>query len=213
MNGKLYIRIGFTMDERSFVHKLIRRVTGGPGHVFIEFYMPAGEERFTYDCTTKRDELTGKNGVRGPRPVELWADWWEESPRSRNIYYLPAKGFLPLTQAEAWQAKVRLDHATHSISYAHLQLPQNWTASRTGVQMSWRHGSPSRWTCSEAPVRTVIPPRWWHLLGRDYPELKCHGGLCDLRADFIVPGGKSFMSLERALKRIIEEYGTEEPQV
>jgi hypothetical protein len=212
MSAELYVRIGFTMDTRSPAHLLIRRVTGGPGHVFIEFYLPAEDETFTYDCTSQVDAQTGKNGVRGPKPAEMWRMWWEEDPDNRDVYYVPgASAYLPLTQEEAWSAKMRLQHATHAIKYAHLQLQQNWVARRTGFQVSWRNGSPEKWTCSEAPVRTVIPPRYWYLLGREYPDLKCYGGLCDLRADFIVPGGKSFMSLEAGLRRIVEEHGTERP--
>jgi len=213
MNG-LYVRMGFCMDYGSIGHRVINRVTGGPGHVFVEFLEKENgdNDRFTFDSTIQKDPRTKKNGVRGPLPISVWEDWYEEDPYNRHLYFIPVQYYLPLTQEEAYQALHRLTHAAHAIKYARLQLPQNWVANRTGIQMSWRQGSPSRWTCSETPVRAVIPPRYWHLIGPEHPSLQCQGGMLDNRADFIVPGGKSFMSLERGLLRIIDQFGVEDPQ-
>lgn len=203
----LYARLGFVMDWRSIGHWLIHRVTGGPGHVFIEFFNPQEPERFFYDSVIAKDPTTGKNGVRGPIDIDYWYQWRDTDPKHRDLYFVPENGYLPLEDSQVWDALVRLNHALHEIEYAKLQLPQNWLAGRTGIQISWRFGSPNRWTCSETPMRVLIPVEWWDLFGPQHPKLKCRGGMLDLRADFVVPGGNSFMSLEEGARRAIEEHG------
>ena len=197
----LYWRLGYTMDEDSFVNRRIRYITKGPAHVFIHGYKAingTAAEDFYFESIWTKDPATGKTGVRGPIPLSNVIDWRAADPDNRTIEYQPKDGYLPLTQDEAWDAWHRLNQAVRTVKYAPLQLVQNWMARRLGIYIHKGIGSTSKWTCSETPLRAgVIPARWWDIFN-----------MLSLRADDMWPGGVGYQSLHAGVARVIAKHGT-----
>lgn len=180
MNPGLYVRLRYIHDDRDFVHNCIRLVTGGMGHVLIEFWLITKErpaQVFYFESIFKNDKRTKKNGVRGPIDIANVNEWLNRKP-NRWFIVQPRQGFLPLTQEEAWKAMHHLMCACHTIHYAPTQIMQNAFAGLTGVYVHFGKGTDSKWTCSETVVRTVVPVEAW-----DYFNL------ANCRMDDIFPGG------------------------
>jgi hypothetical protein len=77
------------------------------------------------------------------------------------------------------------------IGYAHFQLLGNAISALLRMQIHFGRGTPKRWTCCEAPVRTgVIPARAWRHLG--FPSIT---------ADDLFPGGHRYQSLYAGVER------------
>jgi len=193
-----YLRLLYTHDSTQMVSKAIHAVTGGPAHVAIEVTSVSEGEVFDvsyFESIWKKDKRLGKNGVRGPIPIQSLVDWAVEKP-GRTLEMQPAVGYLPLTQDEALVAVLQLREARDVIHYATLQLVQNWMAAALRTRLSFGSGSPKTWTCCEVPVRTrVIPARYWGYLGMDH-----------INADEIWPGGESIFSLRAGVERLLAAH-------
>lgn len=189
------MRFGYTTDPDVLGSKLICRVTGGAwSHVFPVFYPSDGRESFYFESIFKRDELTCKTGVRGPRPLSKIRKWVQEKP-GRRFALQPEKGFLMLTDDEAAAAETMLKWAVGVVTYPTGQIGQNWLQQRTGIDLSRGRGSATAWDCSETCLR-ILPARVWPFYG-----------IPNVRADNITPSGNKLASIEAGTATWIQAAG------
>lgn len=197
--SQYFLKLAFSDDASTFFSKMVRKVTGGPGHALVEVLeiTDAGHrEHYYFESVWRTDEVSHKDGVRGPLPLTKLVKWVNEKRPERSLVEVPAIGYLPLTPEEATRAVARMRDAVHTIRYARKQLLRNWVAS-FGLRIGFGSGSPLAMTCCEMPLRCgVIPSRFWDLID-----------MRDVNADEVVPGGCTRFSLMAAAHRIVERYG------
>lgn len=192
----LRMRWGLSSDTRTLFTRLYRQVTGGDYcHVFPIFYTAEPAEPIYFESIWKKDERTGKTGVRGPYPLSKVYDW-AAAGQGRQFHTLPVVDYLPFTDDECEAAYKILAWAEHAITYAPLQIVQNWVAQRLRLHFHVGRGSRTRWTCSETCMR-VVPPRLWGWYG-----------MLDSRADDVAPSGKKCVSIENSTRKLLAQKGT-----
>lgn len=139
---------------------------------------PDGNYRFYFESISKKDERTGKTGVRGPYSFSKLLDWRRAS-KSRHLMLVD----INCKNIEA--AIPILYNATKKIRYAPYQIWRNWLALRWGKGVPFKKRSSRRWTCSEAIVliTSIIDPayavrvfRLGHWLFDEYSPSSCKGG-------------------------------------
>ena len=186
-------RLFFTADSSSFVSRRVCALTGGDfSHVGIVFYKETAPAEY-FEAWHKK-EGAGKNGLRGPLPLEKLARWQIEKPGARRFELMPANGFLPITEAEAVYMRLELMAARNRVKYAGLQILQNLVALRLGLQISLRRGGAAKWTCSETVIR-CLPARLWKYF--DIPTYS---------AAFIAPSGPRLPSIDAGLLRLFRAH-------
>jgi len=186
------MRLGFmfsSKDDSALSRRICSVVDGSRSHAMIRIETNDGQEEY-WESWHKKDELTGKDGVRGPRSMADLLAWEQESEK----HHLTIQDYLPLTAGEVLTAYAKLLWARENIEYAHVQLGLNWFHNRLHIRLGSRLGSSQKWHCSETGLR-VLPPRLW-------PEFM----IPDIIADMVTPSGE-FGLMEHAAA-VLRGHGT-----
>ena len=190
------VRIGYTANDGKILSRLIRWITGGRySHCLVIF--ENGAETMYFESWHRKDEVTGKTGVRGPIPLHKITDWANQD-RTRHIFATQPAGddWLPVSSGEAFDMFDKLCLSARRVKYAPLQLFANWMEQRIRWTIRRNGGSKTKWTCSETVLR-VLPHR-----ARRYFDL------LDYNADSVVPSGTKTISVESAVNAWITDAGT-----
>jgi hypothetical protein len=173
----------------------IRSAIGGPfSHCLVRFYSDAGtlgEETVYFESIWKTDKETGKNGLRGPIPIERLTEWQDEDTANHVVYHQP---WLPVTDLEAMRAYQYLEAYVPKIKYAKLQLAKNGIYAATGLWLIRRTGTQKHWQCAETCGR-ALPARLWPALG-----------IGDVVFDMLVPSGRRGIGLFELTEAILRGH-------
>jgi len=109
-----------------------------------------GNYRFFFESIWKKDERTGKTGVRGPYPF-LKLIRWKGVEQNKTLELQD----LPLSSEQAFDMIPFLCNAVIEIKYAPRQLYFNWQGIRLGVGIPFKKRTPNKWTCIETVTRVI----------------------------------------------------------
>jgi len=184
---------GYSADASEAVTKAICHVTGGPfSHCFIVFYDDNGPA-FYFESISKKDKSTGKDGLRGPIPIERLYEWRDKKPASRMV---ELSGVVPYTEDEVDAVYKFLCEHVHDVYYSRLNCFNNWVERRLHIYMhcTWfKRKDRVYWHCSQTCMNTV-PDRFW----------SCFNMLKSKDSE-VVPSGGNLVSIREGVKRILKE--------
>lgn len=178
-------------SARSFHGVAIKLATRGSYNHSLWWFENVGGMRVYYESYWRKDEDTGKTGVRGPVPWSDLTDWAARHPRTRKILVqdLPYDDQLCNLALRFSQAAVK------EIRYPMSQLWQNFKNNVLCLGNPRWAISPKAWTCSEAAARV-----WAHI---DPAAVIEHLRLGDILFDQVAPSGRRFGLME-AVNRFLD---------
>lgn len=153
---KIFISVILIRDNRKLSHRVICRVSGGEyAHAALGFHYPHSPARdFFVECLSSKTLHADHSGISPQRPLSELRSYAYAHAAHVSAVYFP----LSVYPGEIQQTLNKISSARPLVRYASLQLLSNWLSCRTGVYLSRRSPTETRWHCAEFCVR-VLPRR------------------------------------------------------